>query len=295
MRDLQFDGSCKSMCSFQWPRTAALSQDVRKKNRLNVNPEIPVRKGGAADTHTHMHRTHSTQHSKHTKIQRQTRKKLYLYVQSHVHNVQHQMLMLRIAEQLRRQQQRQRLLVLPKPKLQRLLFRPTQCGFFAGAAVAIAAAATASAHVIYCNFHTSSSHSQFSINQLYLGQGKSRAIQSIPISYYFNPRYAGITRRRSEQEKEREVGEGDRRTEPIPMLDTASSSRLQSLPYLLLLISFSVRIYANAAAATASCNNFVSWAKHFPLLCFFFEFFFFFCFVTAAFPWFWRSMSESFP
>lgn len=81
------------------------------------------------------------------------------------------------------------------------------------------------------------------------------------------------------------------------MLDTASSSRLQSLPYLLLLISFSVRIYANAAAATASCNNFVSWAKHFPLLCFFFEFFFFFlCFVTAAaFPWFWRSMSESFP
>lgn len=62
MRDLQFDGSCKSMCSFQWPRTAALSQDVRKKNRLNVNPEIPVRKGGAADTHTHMHthRTHNT-------------------------------------------------------------------------------------------------------------------------------------------------------------------------------------------------------------------------------------------
>lgn len=42
------------MCSFQWPRTAAaLSQDVRKKNRLNVNPEIPVRKGGAADTLTH--------------------------------------------------------------------------------------------------------------------------------------------------------------------------------------------------------------------------------------------------
>lgn len=26
------------------------------------------------------------------------------------------------------------------------------------------------------------------------------------------------------------------------------------------------------------CNNFVSWAKHFPLLCFFFEFFFFFLF-----------------
>lgn len=52
---LQFDGSCKSMCSFQWPRTAALSQDVRKKNRLNVNPEIPVRKGGAADTLTHTH------------------------------------------------------------------------------------------------------------------------------------------------------------------------------------------------------------------------------------------------
>lgn len=52
---LQFDGSCcKSMCSFQWPRTAAaLSQDVRKKNRLNVNPEIPVRKGGAADTLAH--------------------------------------------------------------------------------------------------------------------------------------------------------------------------------------------------------------------------------------------------
>lgn len=62
MRDLQFDGSCKSMCSFQWPRTAALSQDVRKKNRLNVNPEIPVRKGGAADTHTHRC-THSTQHT----------------------------------------------------------------------------------------------------------------------------------------------------------------------------------------------------------------------------------------
>lgn len=60
MRDLQFDGSCKSMWSFQWPRTAALSQDVRKKNRLNVNPEIPVRKGGAADTHTHMHTTQQT-------------------------------------------------------------------------------------------------------------------------------------------------------------------------------------------------------------------------------------------
>lgn len=55
---LQFDGSCKSMCSFQWPRTAALSQDVRKKNRLNVNPEIPVRKGGAADTHIHTEDTH---------------------------------------------------------------------------------------------------------------------------------------------------------------------------------------------------------------------------------------------
>lgn len=82
------------------------------------------------------------------------------------------------------------------------------------------------------------------------------------------------------------------------MLDTASSSRLKSLPYLLLLISFSVRIYANAAAATAfaSCNNFVSWANIFLCFAFFFEFFFFFCFVTAAaFPWFWRSMSESFP
>lgn len=66
MRDLQFDGSCKSMCSFQWPRTAALSQDVRKKNRLNVNPEIPVRKGGAADTHTHMHTAQQTH--KDTKI-----------------------------------------------------------------------------------------------------------------------------------------------------------------------------------------------------------------------------------
>lgn len=65
MRDLQFDGSCKSMCSFQWPRTAALSQDVRKKNRLNVNPEIPVRKGGAADTHTH---TCTQQTHKDTKI-----------------------------------------------------------------------------------------------------------------------------------------------------------------------------------------------------------------------------------
>lgn len=69
MRDLQFDGSCKSMCSFQWPRTAALSHDVRKKNRLNVNPEIPVRKGGAADTHTHMHTQHTTQQThKDTKI-----------------------------------------------------------------------------------------------------------------------------------------------------------------------------------------------------------------------------------
>lgn len=65
MRDLQFDGSCKSMCSFQWPRTAALSQDVRKKNRLNVNPEIPVRKGGAADTHTYT-RTHTAHNTANT-------------------------------------------------------------------------------------------------------------------------------------------------------------------------------------------------------------------------------------
>lgn len=67
MRDLQFDGSCKSMCSFQWPRTAALSQDVRKKNRLNVNPEIPVRKGGAADTHTHAHNTTQQTHTQDTR------------------------------------------------------------------------------------------------------------------------------------------------------------------------------------------------------------------------------------
>lgn len=91
-----------------------------------------------------------------------------------------------------------------------------------------------------------------------------------------------------ERRGKRRFGRG---TEPIPMprplLDTASSSRLQSLPYLLLLISFSVRIYANAATATTSVylattslvglNIFLCFASFLSFSSFFFAFLFRYC------------------